>query len=87
MRTIDKKKNANEKVLKTFNLDKIVAEKLEAKCSREGTKASTFVNLVLREIVMDDLKWFESLRKEAALKINECDYMIDRIKAKKDTEK
>ena len=83
MRKIDKKKNANEKVLKTINFDKIVVEKLEEKCFKEGTKVSTFVNYHIRRLVMDDIKWFEELRKQSALEINEYDYMIDRIKAKK----
>ncbi len=85
MRKIDKKKNVNEKVLKTINFDKIVVEKLEEKCFKEGTKVSTFVNLFIRNIVMDDLAWFEELRKQSALKVNEHDYMIDRIKAKNET--
>ncbi len=78
-----KKKKPNGKILRTINFDEIVDEMLEKKCSREGTKVSTFVNHVIREKVMDDQQWFEELRKQAALKINEYDYMIDRIKAKK----
>ncbi len=85
MRKIDKKKNANEKVLKTINFDKIVVEKLEEKCQREGTKVSTVVNYHIRRLVMDDVKWFEELRKQAGMKVSECDYMIDRIKAKNET--
>ncbi len=83
MRKIDKKKNSNEKVLKTINFDKIVVEKLEEKCIKENTKVSTFVNYYIRRLVMDDVKWFEELRKQSAMKISEYDYMIERIRAKK----
>ena len=78
-----KQKRAEGKDPITINFDEIVAKKLKEKCQREGTKVSTFVNLFIRNIVMDDLAWFEELRKQAALKVNEHDYMIDRIKAKK----
>ncbi len=78
-----KQKRAEGKEPICINFDKIVATKLKEKCTREGTKVSTFVNFKIRNIVMDDLAWFEELRKQSALKINEYDYMIDRIKAKK----
>lgn len=85
MRKIDKKKNLNEKVLKTINFDKIVVEKLEERCAREGTKVSTFVNHFIREIVMNDLQWFEELHKQAAMQMNEYDYMIKKLIAKRET--
>ena len=84
MRKIDKHKTAFEKAAKTINFEKTVLEKLEERCKREGIKESPFVNHIVKEAIMGDKEYYETMRKHYALKVNEYDYMLDRLKAKKE---
>ena len=84
MRNADKEKSPLGKASKTINFDKIVLLELEKKARLENTTVSNIINSLCRERIMTDERFYEEMRKHHALKVNEYDYMIDRIKAKRE---
>jgi hypothetical protein len=73
----------NGKAVQAINFDKEVLDALEFKAKREGTKVSRIVNIYMRQLVLDDEVYYESLCRFYATKLAEAQYCRDRAKDKK----
>lgn len=75
--SIRKKLGAQEKAGKSINFDAIVLQRLEARCAREHTTISSFVNAIIRRAVMDEVDWYRELARFYHKKFSDAQYMVD----------
>lgn len=65
------------KIIKSFNLDVLVLEKLEQKAKKEKTSVSNLANFLLGQAVMTDKEYFKELAKYHYIKFQEYIYLRD----------
>ena len=75
MREMDKKKDDVEgKAAKTINFEKIVLKFLEKRAKKAGTKVSTYVNRLARQVVLNDVSYWKEQKKHYWMKFQEAKY-------------
>lgn len=84
MRKRDQNKPSTGKAAKTINFDKIVLEKLEEKAIKERSTVTNIVNLLCRQIILMDEKYYREMAKFHYLKFQEFNYMKEQTEIKKD---
>ena len=65
------------KAAKTISFDKIVLKELESKAKREGTTSSKIVNMLCKQEILTDARFFRLMAKEHYLKFQEYKYMCE----------
>ena len=82
MRKKDKNNPTSGKAAKTINFDKIVLEKLEDKARKEGSTVTNIVNMLCKQIILNDEKYYREMAKYHYLKFQEFNYMKERTEVK-----
>ena len=67
----------SNKTVKSINFENIVLDQLESKCKKNGMNISTFVNSVIRKIVMSEREYYRQLTKHHASKMHEYKTLME----------
>ena len=84
MRKKDIDKPSSGRAAKTINFEKIVLEQLEEKARIERSTVTNIVNLICKQIILTDERYYREMAKYYYLKFQEFNYMKEQTKIKND---
>ena len=70
-------KPTSGKQIKSINFDKDVLKALENKCKKDNTNVSTFVNFLVRRVILSDYEYYREKAKQFSIKLSEYQFLMD----------
>lgn len=67
----------SNKETKSINFEKIVLEEIELKCKKEKIGISTFINKIMKKVVLSEYEFYRQLMKDSAADLHKYKTLME----------